>query len=95
MKYAIYDKKKKKFPYTDDEPYTSQKDAKMDIIEQIHNWFNDDDNKAIYILDNLVVKEAPLGFGKKKPVKKTPAKPVTTPVSRKAGSPLPKRPKKK
>ena len=35
MGYAIYDKKINKFPFTDDAPYTSEKSAKIDILEAI------------------------------------------------------------
>jgi len=77
MAYAIYDKKKKKFPYTDDADYKSEKSAKKDIVELISNEVNyGDTNKAIYYLDNLIPKIAPAKPVKKAPVKKAPAKPV-------------------
>jgi hypothetical protein len=79
MAYAIYDNKKKKFPYTDDAEYRSEKSAKKDIVELISNEVNYGDiNKAIYYFENLVPKIAPVKKApvKKAPVKKAPAQPV-------------------
>lgn len=89
MKYTIFDKKKNKFPYTDDALYTSVKEAKQDILELIASEISDDNiNKAIYYYDNLVVKQAPIGFGikapikAKRPYKKTPVRPFGRPTKR-------------
>lgn len=91
MGYAIYDKKKNKFPYTDDAPYKSVKTAKKEILEMIiyEISYEKNTNRAIYYYDNLVVKQAPLGFGIKAPVKaKRPYK--ISPV-RVMGRPKPKK----
>lgn len=58
MGYKIYDKKKKKYPFTDDAQYRTKKSAIQDIIKTISVAFDEGDyNKAIYFLDNFVVKE--------------------------------------
>jgi hypothetical protein len=86
MGYAIYDKKKNKFPFKDDAPYKSEKSAKRDIVATIYGAFSTGKyNDAIYYFENYIVK----GVGENAVVPKlvrTANKPSTT-ITKRVGRP--------